>query len=136
EQIGRYTFLGARPYMCLQSQGTEITIERGKRREQTSGSIFDVLKHILRAHAPAMVPGLPPFTAGAVGYFAYDVVRRLENIGDQAKNDLHLPDCSLMFFDRLLAFDHLRDQIHIIATVDSSGENAKQAYASAVSDIA
>src|SRR4051794_11710880 len=50
EQIGRYTFLGARPYMRLQSQGTEITIERGKRRERTSGSIFDVLKHILRAH--------------------------------------------------------------------------------------
>src|SRR5207253_3424269 len=55
EQIGRYTFLGAQPYMRLESQGTEITIQRGKRRERTSGSIFDVLKHILRAHAPAMV---------------------------------------------------------------------------------
>ena len=63
-------------------------------------------------------PGLPPFTAGAVGYFAYDVVRQLEKIGDHAKDDLALPNAELMFFDRLLAFDHLRHQIHIVAAAD------------------
>ena len=66
------------------------------------------------------MPGLPPFTAGAVGYFAYDAVRQLENIGAHAKDDFSLPDCVLMFFNRLLAFDHLRHQIHIIATADVS----------------
>jgi len=35
-----------------------------------------------------------------VGYFAYDVVRQLEKIGDHAKDDLSLPDADLMFFDR------------------------------------
>jgi len=45
-------------------------------------------------------------------------VRQLENIGEHAKDDFSLPDCLLMFFDRLLAFDHLRHQIHIIATAD------------------
>ena len=74
----------------------------------------------LREHRPATVPGLPPFTAGAVGYFAYDVVRQLENIGDLAKDDLSMPDAELMFFDRLLAFDHLRHQIHIMAAADVS----------------
>jgi anthranilate synthase component I len=136
EQIGRYTFLGARPYMRVTSQGDEITIERGKRRERRSGNIFQVLKELLRAHKPATISGLPPFTAGAVGYFAYDVVRRLENIGERAKDDLHVPDCALMFFDRLLAFDHLRHQIHIIATADVSEESPRKAYDRAVSDIA
>ena len=136
EQIGRYTFLGARPYMRVLSQGDKITIERGKRRERRSGDIFQVLKELLRAHKPAILPGLPPFTAGAVGYFSYDVVRRLENIGDRAKNDLQVPDCALMFFDRLLVFDHLRHQIHIIATADVSQESPKKAYDRAVSDIA
>jgi anthranilate synthase component I len=136
EQIGRYTFLGARPYMRVTSQGDEITIERGKKRERRSGNIFQILKELLRAHKTAVIPGLPPFTAGAVGYFAYDVVRRLENIGERAKDDLHLPDCALMFFDRLLAFDHLRHQIHIIATANVSEESPKRAYDRAVSDIA
>ena len=62
--------------------------------------------------------GLPPFTAGAVGYCAYDIVRRLENIGEHAVDDLDVPDCVLMFFDRVLAFDHLRHQIHIVASAD------------------
>src|SRR5438270_7991908 len=122
--------------MRVSSQGDEITIERGKKRERRRGNIFQVLKELLRAHKPAVIPGFPPFTAGAVGYFAYDVVRRLENIGERTKDDLHLPDCALMFFDRLLAFDHLRHQIHIIATADVSGESPKKAYNRAVSDIA
>ena len=41
---------------------------------------------------------------------------------------MHLPDCVLMFFDRLLAFDHLRHQIHIIATADVSRESPRRAY--------
>jgi len=79
---------------------------------------------------------LPPFTAGAVGYFAYDMVRQLEKIGARATDDLSVPDCVLMFFDRLLAFDHLRHQIHIIATADVSQESPRRAYDRALSDIA
>jgi anthranilate synthase component 1 len=79
---------------------------------------------------------LPPFTAGAVGYCAYDIVRRLENIGDHATDDLNVPDCILMFFDRVLAFDHLRHQIHIVASADVTRETPKAAYARAVKDIA
>jgi len=136
EQIGRYTFLGARPYMQVETRGEEIVIRRGRRREQRTGNIFQVVKELLRAHRPAAVPGLPPFTAGAVGYFSYDVVRQLEKIGDRTKDDLLLPDCGLMFFDRLLAFDHLRHQIHIIATADVLQDTLKRAYGRARTDIA
>ena len=135
EQIGRYTFLGARPYMRLRARGSAIEIERGRRRERVEGNVFQFVKQLLRDHKPAAVPGLPPFTAGAVGYFSYDVVRQLENIGQHAKDDLCLPDCELMFFDRLLAFDHLRHQIHIVATADVSRESPRAAYQRAVKDI-
>ena len=135
EQIGRYTFLGVRPYMRVTARPGKVEIERGKRRERTSGSVFDVVKKLLREHRTATIPGLPPFTAGAVGYFAYDVVRQLEKIGDRAQDDLHLPDAELMFFDRLLAFDHLRHQIHIMAAADVSKENPKKAYDRAVREI-
>jgi anthranilate synthase component 1 len=135
EQIGRYTFLGARPYMRLRARGSAIEIERGRRREQHEGNVFEFVKLLLSEHQPAAIPGLPPFTAGAVGYFSYDVVRQLEKIGERAKDDLSLPDCELMFFDRLLAFDHLRHQIHIVAAADVSRESPRLAYKRAVRDI-
>jgi len=65
--------------------------------EKAREAAVQVIKELLRQHRPATVPGLPPFTAGAVGYFAYDAVRQLENIGEHAKDDFSLPDCLLMF---------------------------------------
>ncbi len=136
EQIGRYTFLGAKPYMRVRAHEGKVEIERGRRRETLQENIFAFLKRILQEHRPAHIAGTPPFTAGAVGYFAYDVVRQLENIGNRAKDDLSLPDAELMFFDRLLAFDHLRHQIHIMAAADVSKESPKRAYERALRDIA
>ncbi len=123
EQIGRYTFLGARPYMQLRTRGDEVFVEKGKKRELRQGNVFQIAKELL-------------LTAGAVGFCSYDIVRQLENIGDDTKDDLDLPDCMLMFFDRLLAFDHLHHQIHIIAAADVSAESPRKAYDRAVRDIA
>src|SRR5512140_3347844 len=78
ERIGRYTFLGARPYMVVSARGEEVRIERRGKTEKRKANVFEVLGKILAEHKPANLPGLPPFVAGAVGYFAYDVVRRLE----------------------------------------------------------
>lgn len=136
EQIGRYTFLGARPYMQLHARAGEITITHGKKTEKNNGNAIQATKQLLTAHKPAIVPGLPPFTGGAVGFCAYDLVRQLENIGDSTKDDLKVPDCALMFFDRLLAFDHLRHQIHVIAAADVSAESPRKAFDRAVADIA
>jgi len=135
EKIGRYTFLGVRPFLRLESRGAEIKIERGRKLEQRNGNVFEVIKELLQQHRPAAIEGLPPFTAGAVGYCAYDMVRRLENIGNHATDDLEVPDCILMFFDRVLAFDHLRHQIHIVASADVSREAPQSAYDRAVKDI-
>src|SRR5215468_7607645 len=136
EQIGRYTFLGAAPYMRVKAYDGKVEITRGRNHELARESIFAAVKRLLREHRPASIPGLPPFTAGAVGYFAYDVIRQLENIGEHAKDDLAVPDAELMFFDRLLAFDHLRHQIHIVATADVSRETPRRAYDRALKDIA
>jgi anthranilate synthase component 1 len=136
EQVGRYTFLGVRPYMRLRARGSAIEITRGGRRERHEGSVFEFVKLLLGENQPAAAPELPPFTAGAVGYFSYDVVRQLEKIGRHAKDDLSLPDCELMFFDRLLAFDHLRHQIHIVAAADVARETPRAAYDRALRDIA
>jgi len=136
QHVGRYTFLGARPCMRVTARGQEVEVQRGRRLERRQGNVLEVLKELLRQYQVTADDRLPPFTAGAVGYFAYDSVRQLENIGEHAKDDLALPDCVLMFFDRLLAFDHLRHQIQIIATADVSQESPRKAYDRAVADIA
>lgn len=136
EQIGRYTFLGARPYMQLRSNAGKIVVGRGSKRETRSGSLFEAAKDLLQEHRLAHIPGLPPFLSGAVGFCSYDIVRQLENIGEDTKDDLQVPDCVLMFFNRLLAFDHLRHQIHIIAAADVRAESPRKAYDRALADIA
>src|SRR6266567_3946860 len=83
EKIGRYTFVGARPYMLLRAHGRRITLEQDGKKKQLEGSIFEVLDKLLREHTPAHVPGLPPFTGGAVGFFSHDAVRHLERIEKQ-----------------------------------------------------
>ena len=135
EKVGRYTFLGARPYMVLRARGTQITLQRDGQKQSIEGSIFRVLDSLLHEHKPARVPGLPPFTAGAVGFFAHDAVRQLEKLPNLAKDDLALSDAVLMFFDRLLAFDHVRHEIYIIASADLRRQSAKKAYAQALRDI-
>jgi anthranilate synthase component 1 len=122
--------------MQLRTRGDEVFVEKGKKSELRQGNVFQIAKELLQQHRPAVVPGMPPFTAGAVGFCSYDIVRQLENIGDDTKDDLHLPDCVLMFFDRLLAFDHLHHQIHIIAAADVAAESPRKAYDRAVRDIA
>jgi len=135
EKIGRYTFLGVRPFLRLESRGTEVRIARGRKVERRTANIFAVIKELLREHRPAVVEGLPPFTAGAVGYCAYDIIRQLESIGEHAKDDLGVPDCVLMFFDRVLAFDHLRHQIHIVISADVTRDTPKRAYEKALAEI-
>src|SRR6267142_2623944 len=136
EKVGRYTFLGARPYMTLRAQGRRITLEQGGKKREFDGNIFKTLDGLLREHRPANVPGLPPFTGGAVGFFSHDAVRQLEKLPDLAKDDLHLPDGVFMFFDRLLAFDHVRHEIYIIAIADVRKQGPKKAWELAMRDIA
>src|SRR6201984_3129605 len=96
EQIGRYTFLGAQPYMRVKADKGKVEIARGRRTEKLNDNVFSFVKRLLREHRSATVAGLPPFTAGAVGYFAYDVVRQLEKIGEYAKGVLKMPDAGPM----------------------------------------
>ena len=135
EKVGRYTFLGTRPYMRLTAKKDGVWHERGRRRQNVGPDPIAALRDEIKQHRPARVPDLPPFTGGAVGYFAYDFVRKLEKLPKQTRDDLDVPDAVLMFFDRLLAFDHVRHQIHIIAIADVGLEEPRVAYKRAMRDI-
>ncbi|HSY36372.1 MAG TPA: anthranilate synthase component I [Acidobacteriaceae bacterium] len=122
EQVGRYTFIGIRPYKKMTAKGGRITVVEGRKRRTYEADIFEELKAALEGEKPAKVAGLPPFTAGAVGFFSYDVVRVIEELPEIAKDELHVPDAHLMFFDEVLAFDHVKKAIHLMVTVGARGK--------------
>jgi anthranilate synthase component 1 len=137
EHVGRYTFIGIEPYKKIVSRGTFITVEERGERKTFEGDIFEELKKALSGHTPARLPGLPPFTAGAVGFFSYDVVRQIERLPSLAADELGVPDACLMFFDQVLAFDHVKKEIHLIVTPDvdagkAAGKPVTDIYARAV----
>src|ERR1700757_1553000 len=108
EKLGRYTFMGVRPATKLVARNGEVTTWHGNRRtpqksDTVKGDIFEQLKVALAGHSPAHVAGLPPFTAGAIGFFAYDSVRQIEHLPVIAEDDLHLPDACLAFFHEVVA---------------------------------
>jgi anthranilate synthase component 1 len=135
EQVGRYTFIGLQPFKRIVARGREITITEGKKVVHLEDDIFDVLRRALSGHKPARLPGLPPFTAGAVGYFSYDAVRQIESLPELSKDELRVPDACLLFFDEVLAFDHVRKQIWLVATADVTRGKAAEAYQNAIERI-
>jgi anthranilate synthase component I len=132
EQVGRYTFIGLNPYKRIVARGRQIDVTEGSRTTRVEGDIFAVLRDALGGHKPARIPGLPPFTAGAVGFFAYDAVRQIERLPEQAKDELGVPDACLLFFDEVLAFDHVRKQIWIVVTADVTLSSPDEAFKDAV----
>jgi anthranilate synthase component 1 len=128
EHVGRYTFIGVRPYRKMTARDGRITVVEGRSRRTYEGDIFAELKAALEGETPAKLPGLPPFTAGAVGFFAYDVVRSIERLPELAADELQVPDAHLMFFDEVLAFDHVKKAIHLIVTVGARGKADAAGY--------
>ena len=123
--LGRYSFLGCDPFLvCRYSKGQPA-------------DFMTTLRATLKRYKSVRLPNLPPFTGGAVGYFGYDMVRTVEDIPDTTTDDLGVDDAVLMFYKTILAFDHLKHQIHIISNllVDESEAPLEQQYREAVEEI-
>jgi anthranilate synthase component 1 len=128
--------MGVGPDRRLRYRDGVAEIVEGNRSRQRTADLFDELRRLTRACRSVSWPGAPPFTSGAVGYFAYDVVRLLERLPERTTDDLNLPDAELLFFSRLLAFDHLRHQVILVANVFTEGKkNLRPAYRRALREL-
>ena len=125
ERIARYSFLGGDPFLIM------------RYRDNHPADFIQTLRTTMDRFKSVRLPNLPPFTGGAVGYFGYDMVRTIEDIPKTGIDDLGVDDAVLMFYKTVLAFDHLRHQIHIISNVvlDDSRESIEIQYEKAVSEI-
>lgn len=134
EHVGRYTFFGVDPFQVVTCRGNQITVERGSRRSHETGNIFDYLRQVGARYRSVPVPGLPPFTAGAVGYLSYEAVRMLERLPPRVEADVELDDAAFMYFSSLVAFDHVQHRLFLISNVltEEGPGNLRAKYDAAV----
>ena len=94
ERVGRYTFFGRDPFQVISCRGDRITLTQGRRQIHETGNVFDYLREIGARYRSVAVPGLPPLTAGAVGFLAYEAVRSLERLPPRVSPDVALDDAA------------------------------------------
>jgi anthranilate synthase component 1 len=137
EIAGRYSFLGADPGLLFRSKGRKVWIDREGMTEEREieGSALDELRSVMSAFREAPLPGMPPYTGGAVGYMSYDVVREIEPVPDSNPDDLEVPDMFFMITDSLVAFDHVKHQMVLIANAHVGTTGPDAAYDRAVARL-
>lgn len=128
ERWGRYTFLGFEPKL-------EITCKEGLLRAgEKSSKIRDpkaALRDVLSRYRSPRFPHLPTFTGGLVGYFSYDFIGYSEPKARVPVKDTEgFRDIDLMLFDKVIAFDHMKQKIVLMVNIsleDVEGEYARGA---------
>ncbi|MFZ3199769.1 MAG: anthranilate synthase component I, partial [Candidatus Acidiferrales bacterium] len=111
-------------------------VESGGKQVQFEENPVEQLRRMTARYRPVRVPGLPPLIAGAIGYFAYDMVRLVERIPATGRDDMGLDDCVMMFYLGLLAFDHVQHRVWIIRNVFTEGKGSlREKYDAAVREI-
>ncbi len=116
EKLGRYSFMGAAPFLVMKSRGDEITLLRGDAKEIRRGNPFDVLGELLALYRLEKTDAPVPFSGGVVGYFSYDLGRFIEKLPSRTVDDLQLPECYLGFYDVVLGIDHVTDKAYILSS--------------------
>ena len=137
---GHYSFLGYSPTMELTCMDGQMTIRRGAEEEEQTTETFttehpgDTIRKILAEYKSPKIKGLPPFTGGLVGYFSYDYLKYAEptlRFSEEGSSDFR--DVDLMLFDKVIAFDNVKQKIILI--VNMSLEDPETGYNKAVMEL-
>jgi anthranilate synthase component 1 len=136
EQLGRYSFIGVSPPLTVTAYEDRAVIggAGGAVIEEQRGDPLQIVKQLMAGRAPVRLPGLPRFSGGVVGFFGYDLVRFMERLPATAERTLDVPDMAVLFTDNLVAFDHVRHKLIVIANMRVE-RDLRAAYADAVARI-
>jgi anthranilate synthase component I len=131
DHVGRYSILGSDPLIYFEANGRRIRIEEhGFAREfDCPDDPLKELEDLMAQFKSVALPGLPPFTGGAVGYIGYDAVRFFEpTVGEPPVDQLQVPDMIFMITDTFIVFDHRFRRLKIFANARVGAEGADGAY--------
>jgi anthranilate synthase component 1 len=136
-RFGRWSFIGVKPRALITLKDGVLTVGGV---ETEFSDPYRAVADDLAKYVPAELPELelPPFTGGAVGLFGYDLVRYVEPVlGAPNPDPVGLPDMALTITGALVAFDHFKHRVTVIANVFlDAGDEVDAAYADAEATIA
>jgi anthranilate synthase component 1 len=122
ERVARYSFLGKDPFLVLKARAGKTIIDRNGVTSESDEPFIKVLRRLMAEFRSPYVPDLPRFTGGAVGVISYDASPSFEPVLTQAWSDAKWStdravddEAGFMLFDTVLAFDHVKHRILIIA---------------------
>ena len=129
EKWARYSFLGYDPILRATCKNGTVKFEGVQNRTVQTDKPLDVLREVLAGYRAPRIEGLPPFTGGFVGYFAYAMLGYAEPRLRIKRGDWD--DFDLLLFDKVIAYDHFRQKIVLIVNMrtDSVMENYGRACA-------
>lgn len=123
ERVGRYSILGASPFLRFTATGNQIEIaERdGNSATSTSPDPLKSLEALVAKFRGPHLPGLPRFCGGAVGFASYDAVRYVERLPNAPSDDRRIPDLCFGFYDEMVIFDHINKTVLVVAHAHVAG---------------
>ena len=129
EKWGRYSFLGYDPIVSISCKKGDICVRQEGEETIYKGNPLEVVRKLLRNYKAPKLPGMPPFTGGLVGYFSYGMICYAEPVLKLKESDTQ--DMELLLFDKVIAYDHLKQKICIVVNMktDQVMENYGQALA-------
>ena len=137
EKSGRYTFLGYQPKMCVTCMNgkLKVTDVNGNiLKEEMVNHPGEYIMEMLNGYKSPRIEGMPSFTGGLVGYFAYDYIKYSEKkLNLDAEDEEGFNDVDLMLFDKVIAFDNIKQKMIIIANAET--DNFEENYKRAIRDI-
>ncbi|WP_277743225.1 anthranilate synthase component I [Streptomyces sp. LX-29] len=137
----RYSFIGVRSAAALtERDGRTHWLGTPPVGVPTDGDPLEALRATVETlHTPRdLAGGLPPFTGGMVGYLGYDIVRRLERIDEHGRDDLRLPELTMLLTSDLAVLDHWDGTVLLIANAINHNDldtGVDEAYADAVARL-
>jgi anthranilate synthase component 1 len=136
EQVARYSFLGKDPFLVVRARGGRTLLERAGETSESERPFMTTVRELMAGFHSPFVPGLPRFTGGAVGYLGYDAAAWFEPVTLQSTPAVD-EEAGFMLFDTVLAFDHVRHRILVIANARVTGdEELESLYQFACTKIA
>ncbi|KAB1454215.1 aminodeoxychorismate synthase component 1 [Vibrio panuliri] len=117
----RFDILVANPIATLTTHGEETQVCELDQGYQSQSDPFHLIDELQQRHLPAMdYHGELPFIGGALGYFSYDLGRRVEKLPSLAQQDLHSPDMVVGLYEWAVVIDHQLQQAWVV------GQNIEQ----------
>src|SRR5881409_3159191 len=138
ERLGRYSFLGAGPFLRFQAWDRRVEIEDavlGKVERRTHPDPLRLLEEYLARYRAPHLAGLPRFCGGAVGYAGYDTIRYVERLEHPPPDDRGLPDLSFALYDRMVIFDHINKTIAVVVHAHVDHTDLQKTYDAACTRV-